>query len=147
MYENILIPYDGSEEAEMAARHGVELATDLGSTVHGLYVIDLPGVPRALSLRDDEEQLREEYEEYGEKVLDELCDIAAEHGVDCEAEMRSGSVSDRIVSYADDEGMDAIVMGSAYRGKIGTLLGGTTDRVVRTATVPVISERMRAERL
>lgn len=147
MYEDILIPYDGSEEAEMAARHGVELAAELGSTVHGLYVIDLPGVPRALSLRDDEEQLRREYEEYGEKVLEELCGIAAERGVDCERSMRSGSVSERIVDFADDEGMDAIVMGSAYRGKIGTLLGGTTDRVVRTATVPVITERMKADKL
>ncbi|MDS0295021.1 universal stress protein [Halogeometricum luteum] len=147
MYEDILIPYDGSEEAKMAARHGIELAAKLGAAVHGLYVIDLPGVPRALSLRDDEEQLRAEYEEYGEKVLDDLCGIASEHGVDCETSMRSGSVSERIVDFADEEGMDAIVMGSAYRGKIGTLLGGTTDKVVRTATVPVITERMKADEL
>jgi nucleotide-binding universal stress UspA family protein len=147
MYDDILIPYDGSDEAEMAARHGIELAAELGSTVHGLYVIDLPGVPRALSLRDDEEQLRQEYEDYGEKVLEALCGIAGEYGVDCESAMRSGSVSDRIVAFADEEGMDAIVMGSAYRGKIGTLLGGTTDKVVRTATVPVITERMDADDL
>ncbi|MDS0300111.1 universal stress protein [Halogeometricum sp. S1BR25-6] len=147
MYEDILIPYDGSAEAEMAARHGIELAAELGATVHGLYVIDLPGVPRALSLRDDEEELRSEYKEYGEKVLDELCGIAAEYGVDCETAMRSGSVSERIVDFADEERMDAIVMGSAYRGRIGTLLGGTTDKVVRTATVPVITERMKADNL
>jgi nucleotide-binding universal stress UspA family protein len=33
-------------------------------------------------------------------------------------------------------------MGSAYRGTIGTILGGTADRVVRTSHVPVITQRM-----
>lgn len=142
MYDNILIPYDGSDEAERGARHGIELAEALGSSVTALYVIDLPGAPRALSIRDDEESVRKEYREYGQRVLDQICDVAEEHGVDCTTEIRTGSVSDEVVDFAESEGMDVIVMGSAYRGKIGTLLGGTTDKVVRTATVPVISQRM-----
>lgn len=142
MYDNILLPYDGSDEAKRGAEHGIQLAKRLGSTVHGLYVIDLPGVPRALSLRDDEEQLREEYHEYGEECLAEICAIAEENGVECTTNIRTGSQSDKIVQFADEEGMDAIVMASAYRGTLGNLIGGTTDRVVRTATVPVISQRM-----
>lgn len=147
MYDDLLLPYDGSDEARKAAEHGLDLAAALGATVHAFYVIDLPGVPRALSLRDDEDRLREEYEEYGNEALEELCGMAAERGVACERAMRSGSVSEEIVEYADEEGMDAIVIGSAYRGKMGSLLGGTTDRVVRTATVPVISQRMSANDL
>lgn len=147
MYDKMLIPYDGSDEAEKGARHGLELAAELGSTVYGLYTVNLPGAPRALSIRDDEESLREEYREYGEQTLSELRELAAEYGVDCETEMRTGSVADEIVEYADTEDMDVIVMGSAYRGKLGSLLGGTTDKVVRTATVPVISQRMSADEL
>ncbi|RLM53856.1 universal stress protein [Halobellus sp. Atlit-31R] len=147
MYEQILIPYDGSDEAKKGAIHGVELAAALGAAVHTLYVIDLPGVPRALALRDDEEQMREEYREYGEQILGEIEEIAADHDVECTTVMRSGSPSEEIVDYAEDEGMDAIVMGSAYRGTIGSLLGGTTDRVVRTATVPVITDRMKVDEL
>ncbi|MBV0926199.1 universal stress protein [Halomicroarcula limicola] len=142
MYEHILIPFDGSDEARKGARHAIELAAELGSTAHGLYVIDLPGVPRAMSLRDDEEDLREEYQAYGEEVLSELGDIAADHGVEYEWTIRSGTPSEEIVDYADEDGMDVIVLGSAYRGKLGNLLGGTTDKVVRSATVPVITERM-----
>ncbi|MBX0297734.1 universal stress protein [Haloarcula nitratireducens] len=142
MYEHILIPFDGSDEAQKGARHGIELAAELGSTAHGLYIIDLPGVPRAMSLRDDEEDLREEYRTYGEEVLSELGDIAADHDVEYEWTIRSGTPSEEIVDYADEEGMDVIVLGSAYRGKLGNLLGGTTDKVVRSATVPVITERM-----
>ena len=147
MYDHILIPYDGTDEARKGAIHGIELASALGATLHALYVIDLPGVPRALSLRDDEEQMREEYREYGEEVLDEICGVAEKHDVACKTAIRTGSVSDEIVGFADDEGMDAIVMGSAYRGKIGNLLGGTTDKVVRTSKVPVITQRMHIDEM
>ena len=147
MYEHILIPYDGSDEAKKGAIHGIELAAALDAEVTTLYVIDLPGAPRALALRDDEEQMREDYQKYGEEVVGEIEDIAAEHGVECTTAMRTGSPSEEIVDYAEDEEMGAIVMGSAYRGTIGSLLGGTTDRVVRTATVPVITQRMAMEEL
>jgi nucleotide-binding universal stress UspA family protein len=142
MYERILLPFDGSDEARKGALHGIELAASLGAEVRGLYVMDLPGVPRALSIRDDEESVRDEYRRYGEQVLADLGEIAAEHGVEYESAIRTGSPSEEIVDYADEDGVDAVVMGSAYRGKLGNLLGGTTDQVVRTATVPVITHRM-----
>lgn len=145
MYEQMLIPYDGSKESIKGATHGIELAAELGATVHGLYVIDLPGVPRAMSLRDDEEELREEYREYGETELTALGEIAADHGVDYERHMRSGSPSDEIIDFANEADVDVIVMGSAYRGKLGNLIGGTTDRVVRSSTVPVITHRMNVD--
>jgi len=145
MYDQILIPYDGSEEAEKGAVHGIELAAALGAEVTALYVIDLPGAPRAMALRDDEEELREQYREYGEEALAELCEIADDHGVGCSTAIRTGSVSKEIVDYAEDEGVDAIVMGSAYRGVVGSLLGGTAEKVVRTARVPVITQRMKVE--
>lgn len=145
MYDNILVPYDGTKEGLKGAKHGVELAAALGATVHALYVIDLPGVPRALSIRDDEEQMREEYRQYGEEVTNEICEMAAEAGVECVTAIKSGTPAEEIVEYAEDEGMDAIVIGSAYRGKFGGLLGGTADKVVRSAEVPVITTRVGGE--
>jgi len=145
MYDEILIPYDGSDEGEMGARHGVELAAELGATVHALYVIDLPGVPRTLSIRDNEEKIREEYREHGTQTLADVEEMAAEHGVDCVTALRSGSISEKILSYAEDEEMDAIVLGSAYYGKLGNVLGGTTNKIIRSTTIPVISKRMDAD--
>ena len=49
MYDTILVPYDGSDEGRKGAVHGIELAAALGADIHALYVIDLPGAPRALS--------------------------------------------------------------------------------------------------
>lgn len=142
MYDHILVPYDGSDEAKKGAEHGIGLAAALGATAHGLYVIDLPGTPRALALRDDEEEMRREYREYGEEVLETLGEIAADHDVEYESTIRTGTPSEEIVEYAESGGMDAIVLGSAFRGKLGNLLGGTTDKVVRSSSVPVISQRM-----
>jgi nucleotide-binding universal stress UspA family protein len=145
MYDTILIPYDGSDEGDMGAHHGIELAAALGADVHALYVIDLPGAPRALSIRDDEEQMRKEYNDYADRILAEIGEVAADHGVDCVGAKRSGTPSEEIVEYAEDQGIDAIVMGTGFRGKIGTLLGGTADKVVRTATVPVLTKRKNVE--
>jgi nucleotide-binding universal stress UspA family protein len=142
MYDNILLPYDGSKEARKGAEHGIGLAAALGATVHALYVIDLPGAPRALSIRDDEEQMREEYREYGEEVTGDLCGMAADRGVECASAIKTGAPAEEIVAYAEEEGMDAIVIGSAYRGTFRALLGSTAEKVVRTSEVPVITTRM-----
>jgi len=142
MYDTILVPYDGSDEARRGAEHGIELAAAVGASIHALYVVDLPGAPRALSIRDDEESMREEYHSYGEEVTGEVCRMAGEAGVECEGVIRSGAPSEEIVEYADEEGLDAIVIGSAYRGKFPNLLGSTSEKVVRTSTVPVVTTRM-----
>ncbi|WP_318570809.1 universal stress protein [Salinigranum marinum] len=142
MYEKILIPFDGSKEARKGAQEGIELAAALGATVHALYVIDLPGAPRTVYLRDDEEELREEYRTYGEDVTEEVCEMAETAGIDCVSAIRTGKPAEDIVEYAEDEEMDAIVLGSAYKGKFRALLGSTAENVVRTSTVPVITTRM-----
>ncbi|QHS17661.1 universal stress protein [Halopenitus persicus] len=145
MYDTILIPYDGSDEARRGAEHGIELAAALGASVHALYVVDLPGAPRTVYIRDDEEQIREEHRDYGERVTEELCEMAGEQGVECTTAIRSGSPAEEIVDYAEEHGMDAIVLGSAYQGKFRAILGGTSDKVVRTSSVPVITDRMSVE--
>jgi nucleotide-binding universal stress UspA family protein len=143
MYDRILIPTNGSAPAEKGANHAIELAAALGATVHALYVADLPGVPRALALRDDEEEVRERYREHGKEVTGDVRDVAADAGIECVTAMKSGSVHEEIADYAEDEDIDVIVMGTAYRGKVGALFGGEAEKVVRTSTVPVTTVRMR----
>ena len=143
MYDRILIPTNGSAPAEKGANHAIELAAALGATVHALYVADLPGVPRALALRDDEEEVRERYREHGKEVTGDVRDVAADAGIECVTAMKSGSVHEEIADYAEDENIDVIVIGTAYRGKVGALFGGEAEKVVRTSTVPVTTVRMR----
>jgi len=141
MYDNILIPYDGTDEADIGAEHGVELAASVGATVHALYVVDLPGTPRTVYVRDDEEEMRERYREYGEEVTGEVCEMANDAGVDCVAAIRTGALHEEITDYAEDSAVDLIVLGTAYRGKLGALLGGNAEKIVRTSQVPVTTVR------
>lgn len=54
--------------------------------------------------------------------------------------VESGSVPREITSYADSEGIDLIVMGTHGRTWIDQhLLGSITERVLRTASVPVLT--------
>jgi nucleotide-binding universal stress UspA family protein len=141
MYDNILIPYDGSDESDVGADHGLDLAESVDATVHALYVADLPGAPRAMYIRDDEEEMRERYREYGEEVTGEVCERANEAGLDCVKAIQTGAVHEEVVDYAEENDIDLIVMGAAYRGKVGALLGGSTEKVVRTSSVPVTTVR------
>lgn len=143
MYDTILIPYDGSEEGEKGADHGVDLAAALGASVHSLYVVDLPDSPRGPFIRGDEDQLREDYREYGEECNEEISEKAAGKGVDCTTAIRSGPPGQEIVEYAEEEELDAIVMGTGYRGKLAGLLGSTAEKVLRSTDTPVTTVRHR----
>jgi nucleotide-binding universal stress UspA family protein len=141
MYDRILVPFDGTDEAREGARHAIDLAAPIGATVHGLYVINLPGAPRTVYVREDEQELREQYEEYADEVTTEITEMAAESGVDCVTAIRRGSVHEEIIDYGKEEDVGVIVMGAAYRGKIGALLGGMAEKVVRTSPIPVTTVR------
>lgn len=135
MYESILIPTDGSSDAEKGAEHGVELAAALGATVHALYVIEEGTNPwEDASIEDQLDRARE----YGESITGEVADLAAAAGVECVPATAIGPRVHRVINdYVEEEGIDAIVMGSGYRGSLGDILGSTADKVIRTSRVPV----------
>lgn len=139
MYETILVPTDGTTEGEKGARHAVNLAAALGSTLHGLYVVEEGGNPWDSEPMDD--QLNRA-EEYGQGLLDEVGEAAAGEGVDYVGEVSVGpKVHEKILEYADEIDADLIVMGSGYHGQYGGLLGSTADKVLRGANIPVLAIR------
>ena len=143
MYDRILIPTDGSDEATLGARHGVDLAAAVGATVHALYVIEEGGNPwSSESMEDQQEQARE----YGEQITQEVGDMARDAGVEFVSAVEVGpTVYEDINDYADEEDIDLIVMGSGYHGKFGGLLGSTGEKVLRSATVPVTTVRQQPD--
>ncbi|AUX10099.1 universal stress protein UspA [Halalkaliarchaeum desulfuricum] len=141
MYRKILIPTDGSDEAEAAAEKGVELAAELGAQVHALYVIDPEVGGQPFKLQRKEEGI-EELRERGLELTGRVADIAAEAGVDCEQAVEQGKPYDAIVDYTEENDLDAIVIGTRGRGNIESfLVGNVTEKVMRTADVPVMTVR------
>lgn len=84
----------------------------------------------------------EQAESFGEEIVGDVADLAAEAGVDSVTEITaSPAVFEEINEYVEENDIDAIVLGSGYKGTMGGLLGSTASKVIRTADVPVISLR------
>jgi len=134
MYDRILIPVDGSDEAKAAARRGLELARTVGATVDVLHVIDRSALRLARSA-GEKERLRKRGEEY----LAEIESMAADSGQPIATELLEGRPSVRISEYAAEQDAGLVVVGRQGRTGLGKrLLGGVTEGVLHRATTPVL---------
>ena len=145
MYERILIPTDGSDVADSAVDHAVDLAAQYGATVHALFVVD----PEAVTYSLGSEQLdrlnegrfgeMEELEAQANEATGYVAAAAREHGVDAVEELRVGKPHEVIANYAGGNDIDLIVIGSHGRSGIRrALLGSVTERVLRSTHRPVM---------
>lgn len=141
MYDKILIPTDGSNRTQDAIDHGIGLAVAFDATVHALYVIETKAHYVFTSAGHDPAEM-DEYREYGREIVENVVDAAVEEGLDGEGIVKTGSVAEEIVKYADEQDMDCIVVGAQGRSGIDRyLIGSTTEKVVRTSNVPVTTVR------
>ncbi|MDB2237653.1 universal stress protein [Halorubrum ezzemoulense] len=137
MYDEILVPTDGSEAVDRALEHAVRLATDHDATLHALYVVDRRIA--AANSGDLHDEVVEDLESQGEAAVAAVADAAAEAGLNAETHVAHGTPDTEIVGYADEAGIDVIVMspeGKSPRERIRSL-GSVSDRVADDASVPV----------
>ena len=143
MYDTILVPTDGSEQAETALTHAVALAERYGAALHVLYVVDTGSMAAA---GIDGAAVLDELENAGEAIISRAVETGTRAGLDAEGAVEYGSPHEAIREYVDDHGIDLIVMGTHGRRGLGRyLLGSVTERVIRTASVPVLAVRSVAE--
>ncbi|WP_436348790.1 universal stress protein [Natronorubrum sp. FCH18a] len=138
-YESVLVPTDGSDHAAVALQLGAEVATRNDATLNLLSVLEdqLLG-----SLTDGTDR-----ESRAVDLLADAESMAADMDVvDIVTNVETGSIPREITSYADREGIDLIVMGTHGRtGLDERLLGSITERVLRTASVPVLTTNQQPE--
>ncbi|WP_121743417.1 universal stress protein [Natronorubrum halophilum] len=132
-YTAVLVPTDGSDHAMAALQRGADVANRNNATVHLLSVLEEPILGLGNDRSDRDERVR--------GLLEEATSTVQNAGVDdVVTAVESGSVPREITSYADSEGIDLIVMGTHGRTGIDQhLLGSITERVLRTASVPVLT--------
>ncbi|MFP8954101.1 universal stress protein [Natrialbaceae archaeon A-arb3/5] len=131
---SILVPTDGSDAAEAALDRALTIAEPTDAIVHVLTVVDTDGAP----LRFDVETVHE-LEESKNRLVDEITAALDGHGVDVTGAVRRGRPAREIVRYAEEHDIDLLVIGRTGQQRVAAaLLGSTTDRVVRTASIPVI---------
>ena len=144
MYSTILFPTDGSEESLEALDHALDIARTYGAELHALYVIDT-----SYPYGDIEsgvvnwDRIKDAFREEGERTVEKIEERAEETGTTFVGAVKEGSVVHRtILDYAEENDVDMIVMGThGRRGLDRWILGSVTERVMRTAEVPVLTVR------
>jgi nucleotide-binding universal stress UspA family protein len=129
MMKRILVATDGSEPASEAVAFGVELAAEHNAElvfVHVVPAVDLVPVmgfnlggafPHEPSLED-------------RAPLEDAAAVAEEQGVVSTSMLLKGNTVDEIVTYADSQDVDLIVVGSRGHGAIASALLGSISRGV-----------------
>jgi nucleotide-binding universal stress UspA family protein len=144
-YNRILIPTDGSENAEGATQHGTAIAHRYGSAVHVLNVVDLQAAGGAFNAGGLEAEFIERLETRGEEAVGRVEDSVGDTGPDLEvstAVERTTSFDGAaagIRDYVENNDIDLVVMGSHGRSNLRRqLLGSVASTVLRTIDVPVL---------
>jgi len=141
-FKRILVPCDFSDTSAAAVRYGIALARNFGARVHFLHVGD-----RAQSQFESEFPigLESAVEDAVRERLLRIVTPQEQMELNPEFIIRPGAPPAEIVRYAEDANIDLIVMGTHGRGLVGHMvMGSVAEKVVRTATCPVLTVRMAA---
>lgn len=134
MFQEILVPTDNSDCAQAAVEYAADLAQQYDATVHVLNVVDaryLENVPHYEKSRED-----------ATAVTTPVAEQLENHDIAVEQVVQTDVPSEAILSYATEQDVDLIVMGTHGRTGVDRyLLGSVTEKVVRRSDVPVLTVR------
>jgi len=140
MFERILVPTDGSDAARRAVDLALDIAATYDGTLHTVYVVDIGNL--VVDEDSDAWLIERALEADGERAISDVRDRAEEAGIPVESALRYGRPYKKILQSITDNDIDLVVLGThGRRGLDHYLLGSMTERIVRTATVPVLSVR------
>ena len=143
-FEKILTAIDFSENSEFAFEYAVTMAKQFDSELTVMHVINEPVDLRGFYVPHISfEQLEKEIEEGAAKMMETFCSSKLASYPNYKTAIVSGIPYDEIVRKADEIGASLIVLGTHGRtGLDHILFGSTAERVVRSATCPVMTIKL-----
>jgi nucleotide-binding universal stress UspA family protein len=147
MVKKVLVPVDGSEFAARAADFAADLAAKYDAEMVLIHVLRRMGsasVPEELrsyaSLEHVEVRERDLLQGLADKILGEAAGRARQAGVGKVSEVTEiGDPAHAIVSYAKENGVDLIAMGSRGLGDLsGMLVGSISHKVLHLCACPCV---------
>ena len=150
MYKKILVAFDGSEASKHALDHAVNIAEPFGAEVIVLSVVPrvmMPVFPdegfgaAPITAAQDMSEYQSKMKGIYNLSLEDAKKDINEHFPDLKVttKLMEGRPSATIVSEADAQEADLIVIGSRGIGGItGWILGSTSRNVVESCTKPIL---------
>jgi nucleotide-binding universal stress UspA family protein len=135
-FKHVLVATDFGRAAERAEEFGIDLAEKFGARLTLLFVFSVPNAAYATGSFAHVDRLeREAY-----RALEAEAQKVKERFASVESVLRTGTVWEEILAVAKETRADLIAMGThGRRGLPRALLGSVAERVVRMATVPVLT--------
>jgi nucleotide-binding universal stress UspA family protein len=145
--DKILVGCDFSPDSGQAFNHALSLAQEFEAELHLAHVIEPPTQP---GFNDDNAsvslEIQQEYRDLLIQKLKEMVPAEARYWCTPQTGLLEGQPYEEIVTYAESQDIDMIVLGVRGHGLVKTLfLGSTTDRVVRRSPCPVLSVSLKVQ--
>ncbi len=138
MPEHVLVPHDGSPQADEALEHA--LVEHAGDVVTVLHVIDPSdtGYSAGAMFPDFSEQWYEAAKDAAEEIFEAARELAEDHDVELRTAREMGRPARQIIEYAEEHDVDHVVIGSHGRSGVSRiLLGSVAETIARRSPVPV----------
>ncbi|XPV67507.1 MAG: universal stress protein [Halarcobacter sp.] len=148
MFKKILVPTDGSQQANKALKVACEMAINNDAQISILSVFrhhsfiegSLSMLPRQID--DKAYNLEDALGEYSKEIVGEAKEIALNYGVKKEnvkGFVRIGPVTKEILEFVKDKDIEIVIIGKQGKGDLsGYLLGGVSHKVAGLADIPVL---------
>ena len=142
----ILVPVDGSKYSAEALKVAVDCAKMKGAEVIVISVAaDAGSVDLEISA-GEKERINQRMEQQAESVITKACDLIAKEGVsaaDCRVVITFSSISDAILSTAEKDKIDLIIMGSRGLSPSSRFkMGSVASQVVKYSDCSVYVVKM-----
>jgi nucleotide-binding universal stress UspA family protein len=141
MYDTILVPTDGSEHAVRAADHALYFADAFDAVVHVVNAVDIQAEAGPFAAGGVDDEFVDRLTERGRETVAEI-EATVDASDRIETAVVEGRPADAILDYAEDNDADLLAMGTHGRTGVSRYVwGSVTERVVRQASVPVLTVR------
>jgi nucleotide-binding universal stress UspA family protein len=138
--KKILVPTDLSELSIAAADYAASLALTYGAKIYMLYVVERESRHETTPVEPQPAFGSRPYEEEGKKELHRFVYWKLREVGGVIEVVRVGKAETEIRRFAEEEGIDLIVMATHGRtGLAHVLMGSVAEKVVRLSSVPVMT--------
>jgi nucleotide-binding universal stress UspA family protein len=131
VFTNILVAIDGSDASQRALFRAAEETRVWNARLHVIYVVET-GLFSSLPADNTVEIMYRVLEKEGNAVLEQAKKYAAEKGVTAITHMKQGHAGSEVVTLADKEKADLVIVGSHGKSQADRLLIGSVSTYVVT---------------
>ncbi|WP_019342424.1 universal stress protein [Stutzerimonas stutzeri] len=138
---NILLAYDGSDNAKRALQYIIDFAADVTKPlqVHVLNVQQEPVLYGEFVTAGTVDELNKSFIDKSNRTLADAATALQTAGISHQTHAILGNVAEEVSNAVQRFGCDTVVMGTRGMGSFtGMLMGSVANRVVHEVSVPVL---------